>query len=158
MAQQLAEEVARNKVEKTWRELVPEKYHHHARVFNEKDSEKFPNRQPWDHAIDLKEDAPASINCRVYPLSPKEREEQKKFLATNLRLKRIRRSKSPYASGFFFIKKKDGKLRPVQDYRKLNELTIRDTYPLPLIPDLIQQIEDAWVFTKFDVRWGYNNI
>ena len=35
---------------------------------------------------------------------------------------------------------------------------IRDTYPLPLIPDLIQQIEDAWVFTKFDVRWGYNII
>ena len=72
VAQQLAEEAARNKVEKTWQELVPERYHHHVRVFNEKDSEKFPNRRPWDHAIDLKEDAPASINCRVYPLSPKE--------------------------------------------------------------------------------------
>ena len=68
------------------------------------------------------------------------------------------KSKSPYASPFFFIKKKDGKLRPVQDYRRLNEHTIRDTYPLPLIPNLIQQIGDAWVFTKFDVRWGYNNI
>ena len=68
------------------------------------------------------------------------------------------KSKSLYASSFFFIKKKDGKLRPVQDYRKLNEYTIGDMYPLPLIPDLIQQIEDTWVFTKFDVRWGYNNI
>ena len=84
VAQQPAEEAAKNKVEKTWQELVPKRYHHHTRVFNEKDSEKFPNRRPWDHAIDLKEDAPASINCRVYPLSPKEREEQKKFLATNL--------------------------------------------------------------------------
>src|SRR5260221_14161301 len=84
--------------------------HQHARVFNKKDSEKFPDRRPWDHAIDLKEDAPTSINCRVYPLSPREREEQKKFLATNLQMKRIRHSKSPYASGFFFIHKKDGKL------------------------------------------------
>ena len=39
----------------------------------------------------------------------------------------------------------------VQDYQKLNEYTIQNTYPLPLIPDLIQQIKDAWVFTKFDV-------
>ena len=84
VAQQLAEEAAKDKIEKTWQELVPERYHRHARVFNEKDSEKFPNRQPWDHTIDLKEDAPTSINCRVYPLSPKEQEEQKKFLTTNL--------------------------------------------------------------------------
>ena len=82
----------------------------------------------------------------------------RKWLDEELKKGYITKSKSPYASPFFFIKKKDGKLRPVQDYRKLNEQTIRDTYPLPLIPDLIQQIKDAWVFTKFDVRWGYNNI
>ena len=158
VAQQLAEEAGKGKVEKTWQELVPGRYHRHAKVFNEKDSEKFPDRRPWDHAIDLKEDAPASINCRVYPLSPKEREEQKKFLATNLRLKRIRRSKSPYASGFFFIKKKDGKLRPVQDYRKLNTWTVPNRYPLPLISELIHKISGKRWFTKFDVRWGYNNV
>jgi len=90
VAQQLAIEVNEQKEEKPWQELVPQQYHQHAKVFREKDSEKFPDRRPWDHAIDLKPDAPASINCRVYPLSPKEREEQKKFLTTNLRLKRIR--------------------------------------------------------------------
>jgi hypothetical protein len=70
----------------------------------------------------------------------------------------IRPSKSPYASPFFFVRKKDGKLRPVQDYRKLNEFTIRNRYPLPLIPDLISQVRDAQIFTKFDVREGYNNV
>ena len=70
----------------------------------------------------------------------------------------IRESKSPYASTFFFIKKKDGKLRPIQDYRKLNEQIIRNRYPLPLIPDLIAEVQNAWVFTKFNIRWGYNNV
>ena len=58
----------------------------------------------------------------------------------------------------FFIKKKDGKLRPVQDYQKLNEYTIKNKYPLPLIPNLIAQVKDAWIFTKFNIRWGYNNV
>jgi hypothetical protein len=58
----------------------------------------------------------------------------------------------------FFIKKKDGQLRPVQDYRKLNDHTIKNRYPLPLIPDLIAAVRKAALFTKFDVRWGYNNV
>jgi hypothetical protein len=70
----------------------------------------------------------------------------------------IQLSKSPYASSFFFIKKKDGKLCPVIDYHKLNDYTVKNRYPLPLIPELITQVKDAWIFTKFDIRWGYNNI
>ena len=75
-----------------------------------------------------------------------------------MRLKHIRRSKLPYASGFFFIKKKDGKLRPVQDYCKLNNWTIPNRYPLLLISELIHRISGKQWFTKFDVRWGYNNV
>src|SRR6202040_3968506 len=59
---------------------------------------------------------------------------------------------------FFFVKKKDGKLRPTQDYRKLNEATIKNCYPLPLISELVDRLSGAKVFTKMDVRWGYNNI
>ena len=66
----------------------------------------------------------------------------------------IEESKSPYVSLFFFIKKKDGKLRPVQDYQKLNEYTIKNKYLLSLIPELITQVKDAWVFTKFDILSG----
>ena len=66
--------------------------------------------------------------------------------------------KSPYVAPFFFIKKKDGKLQPVQDYQQLNEWTIKNHYPLPLISELIACIKNAKRFTKVDIRWGYNNV
>ncbi len=55
-------------------------------------------------------------------------------------------------------KKKDGSLRPVQDYRLLNSITVKNKYPLPLVDDLVQRLKGARYFTKLDVRWGYNNI
>jgi RNase H-like domain found in reverse transcriptase/Reverse transcriptase (RNA-dependent DNA polymerase)/Integrase zinc binding domain/Chromo (CHRromatin Organisation MOdifier) domain len=70
----------------------------------------------------------------------------------------IRPSKSPYKARFFYIKKKDGKLRPVQDYRPVNQWTIRNAYPLPLIPELIDRLTGCSLYTKFDIRWGYNNV
>jgi hypothetical protein len=157
VAQQLAEQ-ATDKVERPWQELVPTIYHRHNKVFSEKASERFPERHPWDHAIDLKPDPPTSIDTRVYPLAPKEKDEQVKFLEQNLRLKHIRRSKSQYASGFFLIKKKDGKFRPVQDYRRLNSWTIPNKYPLLLISKLIHDLSGKRLFSKFDVHWGYNNV
>jgi hypothetical protein len=62
------------------------------------------------------------------------------------------------ASPFFYLKKKDGSDRPVQDYRKANALTQRDFYPVPLIPPTIARVQDTSIFTKFDVHQGYNNI
>ena len=70
----------------------------------------------------------------------------------------IHPSKSPYVAPFFFIKKKDGKLWPIQDYQWLNKWTIKDHYPLPLILELIAWVQNAKIFTKVDIRWGYNNI
>jgi len=58
----------------------------------------------------------------------------------------------------FFVLKKDGKKRMVQDYRYLNSWTIKNNYPLPLISDLIDSIRKKKVFTKMDLRWGYNNV
>jgi reverse transcriptase-like protein len=156
-AQQLAEQ-ASSKEEQSWEELVPKQYHKFGSIFSEVDSERFPGPRKWDHAIDLKPGALTSIDCRVYPLSPKEKEEQKEFLAENLWLKRIRQSNSPYASGFFLIRKKDGKFCPVQDYRNLNKWMILNRYPLLLINDLIYDLAGYHLFSKFDIRWGYNNI
>ena len=62
------------------------------------------------------------------------------------------------ASPFFFVKKKDGKLRPCQDYRYLNDWMVKNAYPLPLISDIMDRLKGAKYFTKFDVQWGYNNI
>jgi len=59
---------------------------------------------------------------------------------------------------FFFIKKKNGKLRPVQDYRPVNSWTIKNQYPLPLIPSLIDRLQDCTLFTGFDIEWGYNKV
>ena len=62
------------------------------------------------------------------------------------------------ASPFFFIKKMDGSLWPIQDYRKLNEGTVKDKYPLPLIDKLIDQVKKAKHISKLDLCWGYYNI
>ena len=62
------------------------------------------------------------------------------------------------AAPFFFIKKKDGSLRPVQDYRRLNEITITNRYLLPLIQELIDKLRGARYYSKIDIRWGFNNV
>ena len=82
----------------------------------------------------------------------------KAFVEEHLKTGHIIPSKSPQASPFFFIPKKDGTLRPCQDYHYLNSHTIRNAYPLPLIPELIDDMKDSTLFTKFDIWWGYNNI
>jgi len=70
----------------------------------------------------------------------------------------IRPSKSPQMAPVFFVGKKDGKKRMVQDYRYLNEWTVKNNYPLPLISDVLENIRTKKVFTKMDLRWGYNNV
>ncbi|KAF8827051.1 hypothetical protein HHX47_DHR5000761 [Lentinula edodes] len=129
----------------------------YADVFSKKDFDQMPERRPWDHAIEL---TPGSkpVDCKVYPLSPPEQKALDEFLEENLRSGRIRPSRSPMASPFFFVKKKDGTLRPVQDYRKLNDMTVKNRYPLPLIQELIDKLKNSKIFTKMDVRWGFNNI
>ena len=58
----------------------------------------------------------------------------------------------------FFVGKKDGKKRMVQDYRYLNEWMIKNNYPLPLNSDILENIGTKKLFTKMDLRWGYNNM
>ncbi len=70
----------------------------------------------------------------------------------------IRESWSPYAANFFFVKKKDSKLRPVQDYHPVNHWTQKNRNISPLIPQTIDQLAGCTLFTKFDIRWGYNNV
>jgi hypothetical protein len=80
------------------------------------------------------------------------------FLEEALATGHIRQSKSPLRAPVFFIKKKDRKLRFVQDYRALNVITRKNRYPLPLIDNLIHWLKDTHYFTKLDVHWGYNNV
>jgi len=137
---------------------IPKEYRRHHKVFSEEATQRFPESHIWDHAIELKPGAPSTLPGKIYALSQLELQELAKFVKEHLAKGYIRPSKSPYAAPFFFIKKKDGKLRPVQDYRRLNEWTIHNRYPLPLIPQLINRIRMKKLFTKFDVHWGYNNV
>ena len=126
-------------------------------VFSDRHFDTLPPSRPYDHPIELKPNA-APFSSKVYNLSKEERRKLDDFIDEELRTGRIRPSSSPFASPFFFVKKKDGSLRPVQDYRKLNEVTIRNRYPLPLISDLMDQLKNAMYFTKLDVRQGFNNV
>ena len=128
-------------------------------MFSSKTTERLPTRKPWDHAIEL-EPSFKPRQGKVYPLSPLKLRELDKFLEENLRKGYIRPSKSPMALPFFFVNKKSGDLRPCQDYRELNNATIKNAYPIPRVEDLLDRIAAAkpTMFTKLDLHAGYNNV
>ena len=138
-------------------EQVPKEFHEYLDVFSEEKAVRFPESWIWDHKIEMK-DTFIPKSFKTYNLTPEEQIELDKFLRENLEKGYIRPSQSPMASPFFFVNKKDGKLRPCQDYRYLNEHTIKNAYPLPLITELLDKLKGARRFTKLDIRWGYNNI
>ena len=89
---------------------------------------------------------------KVYPLSRKERQKVHKFIDEQLRKGYIRSLKSPQIAPVFFVEKKDGKKQMVQNYRYLNEWTIKNNYPLPLISDIVENIGTKKVFIKMNLR------
>jgi len=91
-------------------------------------------------------------------LSKDEREEVQNFVEDQLRKRYIRPTKSPQTLPVFFVGKKDRKKRIVMDYRNLNNQTVKNNYPLPLITELIDNMGGKKVFTKMDLRWGFNNV
>ena len=149
------EEVAKSEIEA--RKLVSEKFYKWIKVFGKKQSERMPTRKVWDHAIEIKE-VFVPRKGKVYPLSREEKEEVREFVREQLRKEYIWPSKSLQTAPVFFVGKKDGKKRMVQDYRYLNEWTIRNNYPLLLISDVLENIRTKKVFTKMDLKWGYNNV
>ena len=149
---------ANTQPERDWKDIVPKEYHQFKRVFNEEECNRFPPSRPWDHAIELEPNAPTTFDCKVYPQPPVLQEALNDFLKKNLEKGYIRRSKSNYASGFFFIDKKDGKLRPIMDYRVLNKYTRKNKYPIPLQKEQFTKMSGKEWFTKLDIHWGYNNV
>ncbi len=158
VANDLAAKANMEKKAKMFEEMVPEWCRDFKDLFNKENFDELLEPKPWDHAIELIPNANANLDCKVYPLNWAEQEELDKFLNENLSSGRIWPSKSPMASPFFFVKKKDVKLRPVQDYQRLNKMTIKNRYPLPLISELMDKLHGAKYFSKLDVRWGYNNV
>ena len=137
---------------------IPKYYHQHWKVFDETTSHHFPPAREEDHAITLKPGAPDTLNCKIYWQTEVELQTTKDFICDELAKGYIEESNSPYASPLFYQAKKDGKLRPIMDYKALNSWTVHNTYPLPLISNIIDHLQGKTLFTKFDIQWGYNNI
>jgi hypothetical protein len=89
---------------------LPKEYQDFARLFSDEAADRFPPSREWDHAIDLKPGAPNALDCKVYPMTRDEDTALEKSLDEMVAKGYICTSKSPYASPFFFVKKKDGKL------------------------------------------------
>ena len=101
--------------------------------------------------IDLVDDASKTLDCKVYPLNQEDDTTLQQWINNQVVKGYIQPSKSPYALSFFFIWKKDRKWRLVQDYWKLNEIMVRNQYPLPFISDLITDLQNASIYTKLDI-------
>ncbi|KAL1256449.1 hypothetical protein QQF64_011994 [Cirrhinus molitorella] len=138
-------------------EALPTEYQDLRLAFSKSRASSLPPHRPGDCAIDL---LPGAVppKGRIFPLSQPESEAMKEYIQEELKKGFIRPSTSPASAGFFFVKKKDGGLRPCIDYRGLNEVTIKYRYPLPLVPSALEHLRTARHFTKLDLRSAYNLI
>ena len=141
-AMQLAAEAA-DKTECPWQQQMPKEYHIYGKIFSYKKAQRFPDKWPWDHTIDLIPDASTHLNCKVYLLAKGQQELLNQFLEEHLKKGYIRQSNSPYVSPFFFVKKKDGKQQPAgllctqclhcakylstSAHQKVSQITLKET-------------------------------
>jgi hypothetical protein len=100
----------------------------------------------------------APISKRPYRMAVEELKELKKQLTELQEAGYIRPSSSPWGAPVLFVQKKDGSQRMCVDYRSLNEVTVKNKYPLPRIEDLFDQMRGARVFSKIDLRSGYHQM
>jgi hypothetical protein len=136
---------------------LPPIYHEFSKVFGEEEFKVLPPHRPYNLAIDLKEGAKLH-HGPLYSMTELESQTLKKWIDEELAAGKIRRSKSEAGAPVMFVKKADGSLRLVVDYRWLNEVTKKNVYPLPRQDDLMAQLQGAQMFTKLDLQWGYNNV
>uniref|UniRef100_A0AAQ6IR55 Gypsy retrotransposon integrase-like protein 1 n=1 Tax=Anabas testudineus TaxID=64144 RepID=A0AAQ6IR55_ANATE len=134
---------------------VPSVYLDLKQVFNKVRATSLPPHRPYDCAIDLLPGT-SPPRGRLYSLSAPERVAMQKYLDEALAAGLIRPSSSPAGAGFFFVGKKDGGLRPCIDFRGLNDITIKNRYPLPLISSAFELLQNATIFTKLDLRNAYH--
>lgn len=158
-SQALAEEASQKQAAppRSVEEMVPPEFHEFLSVFDKQQSERLPEHTSHDLAIDL-EGSTLPPPGKLYQLAPAELRSLKEFIDENLAKGYIRPSKAPCGAPVFFVKKKDGTLRLVVDFRALNAITRPDSYPIPLTNELLDRLKAAKVFTTLDMRWGYYNV
>jgi len=134
---------------------VPAEYLDFKEVFSKAKATSLPPHRPYDCAIELHPGA-VPPKGRLYSLSAPERRSMETYVNDSLAAGIIRPSTSPAGAGFFFVAKKDKTLRPCIDYRGLNDVTVKNRYPLPLISSAFELLQGATIFTKLDLRNAYH--
>ncbi|KAJ1601071.1 hypothetical protein NDA14_006730 [Ustilago hordei] len=136
---------------------IPKPYQHLRDVFDEVEADKLPHHTEHDLHLELIEGGKPPQGP-LYLKGPKEMSELRRYLDENLEKGFIRPSKSPARSPVLFVPKKDGGLRLCVDYRGLNEITVKNRAPLPLIEEQLFLLRKARIYTKLDLRAAYNLI
>ncbi|XP_068667704.1 uncharacterized protein [Aristolochia californica] len=131
--------------------------HEYRDVMPEQLPARLPPRRGVDHRIELEPGARKPAQA-PYRMAPKELDELRRQLSELLDSGFIKPSKAPYGAPILFQTKKDGSMRLCIDYRALNKVTIKNKYPIPLIADLFDQLKEARVFSKLDLRSGYYQV
>ncbi|KAJ3701854.1 hypothetical protein LUZ61_005559 [Rhynchospora tenuis] len=121
------------------------------------DPSSLPPVRTIDHQIPLKPDS-VPVNVRPYRFSHFQKMEIEKIIEELLLSGYIRASTSPFASPILLVKKKDHSWRLCVDYRKLNEVTVKNKFPIPIIDDLLDELHGAKYFSKIDLKSGYHQI
>jgi hypothetical protein len=135
---------------------IPTEYTQYSEVFkNDKTIGALPKHKPWDHVIPLEPGKHPTFGP-IYSLSPIQMKALREYIEENLKKGFIRKSSSPAGYPILFAPKKDGTLRLCVDYRQLNNITIKNRYPLPLTGEMQERLHGAKIFTKLDLRGAYN--
>jgi transposase InsO family protein len=137
--------------------VLPPQYRRFKDAFSKEASDQLPPHRSYDHKIELEADNTLGASP-LYNMSVEELQAVKKYLLENLDKGFIEPSQAPFASPVLFVKKPNGSLRFCIDFRKLNELTRKDRYPLPLIDETLARLSKAKVFTKLDIRQAFHRI
>jgi len=136
---------------------LPPKYHEFLDVFDRAQSNKLPPHRSYDHKIELTSDS-TPPRCRTYRMSPAKLLKVKKYLNENLSKKFITPSQTPYSSPVLFALKANEDLRFCVNYRKLNAISKRNRYPLPLIDEIIDKIVSCKHLTRLDIISAFNKL
>src|SRR5579863_7862817 len=119
---------------------IPPQYQDFTKIFSDEEAKCFPPSRSWDHQIQLKPGASDIINGKVYPLTLEETKVQDKYIDEGLEKGYLRPGEGLYGSSSFFVAKKNGQLHPIVNYRILNQHTVVVITPLPLIPQIYDDL------------------
>ena len=138
--------------------VVPAEYHDFIDVFLKEASDTFSPHTKFDHKIELLKDAGELGHSALRGMSVPQLEFVKKFLEEHLKKGFIEASSAPCSSPILLAKKPGGRIRFCVDYQKLNLLTKKDAYPLPLIAETIAWLKKVVIFTKINIRQAFHKL